>query len=112
MTVAAGALPRFSDRVLKFMERVEHRIAKSDREREDVFRLRYDAYVRNGLMKPRSDRRLFDERYDNATNAWITMTFVDGELAGSVRVNIGVGSEADLPSLHVYPDVTTAKLSS
>jgi hypothetical protein len=112
MTAAAGALPGFSDRVLRLLERVEHRIARTDREREEVFRLRYDAYVRNGLMEPRSDRRLFDERYDNAANAWITMTFVDGELAGSVRVNIGVGADANVPSLRVYPDVTAPRLSA
>ena len=106
----AGAPPGFSDRVLRFLERVEHRIAKTDREREEVFRLRYDAYARNGLMKPGSDRRLFDARYDNAANAWITMTFVDGELAGSVRVNVGVGMDANLPSLRVYPDVIAPKL--
>jgi hypothetical protein len=112
MTAAGGALPGFSDRISRLLERIEHRIARTDREREEVFRLRYDAYVRNGLMEPRSDRRLFDERYDNAANAWITTTFIDGELAGSVRVNSGVGMDANLPSLRVYPDVTAPKLSA
>ncbi len=112
MTAKDGALPGFSDRVLRFLERVEHRIARTDSEREAVFRLRYDAYVRNGLLEPRSDRRLFDARYDNAANSWITMTFVDGELAGSVRVTVGVGMDADLPSLHVYPEAIAPRLSA
>ena len=111
MTAAAGALPRFSDRVLKFMERVEHRVATTDCERKEVFRLRYEAYARNALMAPEPDRRLFD-RYDNSENAWITMTFVDGELAGSLRVNVGVGVDADLPSLRVYPDVVRPRLKA
>jgi hypothetical protein len=111
MTAAAGALSGFSDGVLRLLERVEHRIARTEREREEVFRLRYDAYVRNGLMEPRSDRRLFDERYDNAANAWITTTFIDGELAGSVRVSIGAGMDANLPCVRVYPDVTAPRLS-
>jgi len=34
-----------SDRVLRFLERVEHRIARTDCEREAAFQLRYDAYV-------------------------------------------------------------------
>ena len=112
MTAAAGALPGFSDRVLKFMERVEHRVATTDCERREAFRLRYEAYVRNALMAPGPDRRLFDARYDNSENAWITMTFVDGELAGSLRVNVGVGVDADLPSLRVYPDVVTPRLKA
>ena len=112
MTAAVGGLLGFSDRVFRLLERVEHRLATTDREREEVFRLRYDAYVRNGLMEPRSDRRLFDERYDNAGNAWITMTLIDGELAGSLRVNCGAGADANLPSFRVYPDITAPKLSA
>lgn len=112
MTASEGSPPGFADRILKFLERVEHRIAKTEREREEVFRLRYDAYARNGLIAPRADRRLPDEHYDSAANSWITMTFIDGELAGSVRVTLGVGLDADLPCLHVYPDVVAPRLTA
>jgi hypothetical protein len=110
MVATASVLPRFSDRVLRLMENVEHRIATTDNERDAVFRLRYEAYVRNGLMEQRLDRKLFDERYDNAANAWTAMTFVDGELAGSVRVSMGAGADADLPCVRVYPDVAKPRL--
>jgi N-acyl amino acid synthase FeeM len=110
MKAAEGALPGFSDRILRFLQRVEHRIATTDCDREAAFRLRYDAYVRNGLMEPRSDRRLFDLRYDNAANAWITMTFVDGELAATTRLNLGMGEDSVLPSMAVYPDVVAPRL--
>jgi hypothetical protein len=110
MTGTEGAPPGFSDRVLRFLERVEHRIARTDSEREAAFRLRYDAYVRNGLMESRSDRRLFDPHYDNAANAWITMTFVDGELAATTRLNLGTGGDSDLPSMAVYSDVVAPRL--
>jgi hypothetical protein len=110
MKAADGALIGFSDRVLRFLERVEHRIARTDHEREAAFRLRYDAYQRNGLMEPRPDRRLFDERYDNVANAWITMTFVDGELAATTRLNLGLGEDSILPSMAVYPDVVGPRL--
>jgi N-acyl amino acid synthase FeeM len=110
MKAAEGALPGFSDRVLRLLERVEHRIARTDSEREAAFRLRYDAYVRNGLMEPRSDRMLFDARYDNAANAWITMTFVDGELAATTRLNLGIGEDAVLPSMAVYLNVVAPRL--
>ena len=110
MTATKGALPSFSDLVLSFLERVEHRIAKTDAEREAAFRLRYDAYVRNGLVEPRSDRMIYDPRYDDADNAWITLTFVDGELAATTRLNLGVGEDAVLPSMGVYPDLVAPKL--
>ena len=100
----------FSDRVFRLLERIEYRIARSTIEREAVFRLRYDAYRRNELLEPRADGQLYDERYDNAPNALITMTFFDGELAGTTRLNFGAGESAILPSRRVYPDVVEPKL--
>jgi hypothetical protein len=111
MNSATGDSPTsFSDRVLRFLERVEHRIARTDCERETAFQLRYDAYVRNDLMGPRGDRRLFDKRYDIADNAWITLTFLDGELAATTRLNLGTGEDCSIPSMAVYPEVVTPRL--
>jgi hypothetical protein len=101
----AGAASRFSDRVLRFLERVEHRVARTPAEKEAVYRLRYEAYIRNGLVEPRADGRLYDERYDEAPDAWITTTFIDGELAATTRVNLGADEDAILPAFAVYPDV-------
>lgn len=106
----ADATSRFSDRVVRFLERVEHRVARTAAEREAVFRLRYEAYIRNGLIEPRADGRLHDERYDDAPNSWITTTFVDGELAGTTRVNLGADENAVLPSLSVFRDVIAPRL--
>jgi N-acyl amino acid synthase FeeM len=113
MSSAAGGAPSsFSDRVLRFLERVEHRIAKTDDEREAAFRLRYDAYARIAWIEPQSERRLFDARYDTADNAFITLTFVDGELAATTRLNLGIGEDSILPSMAVYPDVIGPRLSA
>jgi hypothetical protein len=111
MSSATGGSPTsFSDRVLRFLERVEHRIARTDFERETAFQLRYDAYVRNDLLEPGADRRIFDKHYDVAHNAWITLTFLDGELAATTRLNLGIGENSLLPSVAVYPDVIAPKL--
>lgn len=95
---------RFSDRVIRFLERVEHRIARTDAEKEDVFKLRYDAYIRNDLINEREDHQLHDVDYDHCENSFITTTYIDGELAGTTRINIGVDSNAKLPSLGVFSD--------
>jgi hypothetical protein len=111
MNSATDGVPMsFSDRVLRFLERVEHRIAKTDLEREAAFQLRYDAYVRNDLLEPRADRRIFDKHYDLGDNAWITLTFLDGELAATTRLNLSTGENSLLPSMAVYPDVIAPKL--
>jgi hypothetical protein len=111
MNSATGGVPTsFSDRVQRFLERVEHRIARTDCEREAAFQLRHDAYVRNDLMAQRADRRLFDTGYDIGPDVWITLTFVDGELAATTRLNLGIGEDSHLPSMGVYPDVIAPKL--
>jgi hypothetical protein len=104
-TRTAEATSRFSDRLVRLLERIEHRVARTPAEREAVFRLRYEAYLRNGLLEPRADGQLYDEGYDDAPNAWITATFLDGELAGTARVNVSADGEAMLPCFSVYPDV-------
>jgi hypothetical protein len=107
-TVSAPS--RFADRILRLLEQVEHRLATTPADREAVFRLRYDAYLKNGLLAADPGMRLFDERYDDAANARIVMTFVDGELAGTTRVNVSSDLNAPLPSLSVYPDIIAPHL--
>jgi hypothetical protein len=107
-----GASLSFADRVLRLMERVEHRIANAPAEREEAFRLRYDAYRRIGFLAHADGDKLYDPRYDDAPNGWITTTFVDGELAGTVRVNVGGDENAILPGLQVFRDVLAPKLSA
>ncbi len=106
----ADATSRFSERLLRFLERVEHRVARSADQREAVYRLRYQAYLRNGLMTERPDGQLYDPKYDDAPNAWVTMTLVDGELAGTTRINVAHGDYSGLPAVHAYPGVMAARL--
>jgi len=105
-----GAPQSFSDRVLSLLEKVEHRVAKTPAEREAAFRLRLDAYRKIGILQRSDGDQLYDPRYDDAPNAWITTTFIDGELAGTVRVNIGTDENAILPGLQVFADVLVPRL--
>ena len=90
---ASGHAPRFADRVAKMLERVEHRPANCQADREAAYRLRYEAYLRQNLLNERLDATLYDEVYDKSPNSLITMTYIDGELASTVRVHV-IGDEA------------------
>jgi len=100
-----GASLTFVERVLRLQERVTHRVAVSAAEREAVFRLRAEAYKRAGMIGHDAGQFLIDEKYDFGANAWITTTYVDGELAGTARVNLGNDPDAVLPSMQVYSDL-------
>jgi hypothetical protein len=113
MSGAPETGPRsFSDRVLRLLERVTHRVATTADDREAAFRLRFDAYQKIGFLRQNDGDRLYDRRYDDDPNGWITTTWIDGELAGTVRVNIGSGENAVLPGIQVFADVLAAKLSA
>jgi hypothetical protein len=105
-----GATSRFSDRLLRLLERVEHRWAKTPLEKEAAYRLRYEAYIREGLIEPRLDRLLYDKALEDAPNAWITTTFIDGELASTFRIHVAADENDALPSLGVFSDVIMPRL--
>jgi N-acyl amino acid synthase FeeM len=95
---------RFAERIARLLEKVEFRRAVRPADREAVYRLRYEAYRRQNLLNPRLVGRLYDEVYDESLNGCSTMTFIDGELASTIRVHVGAHEDAILPSLRVFPD--------
>ena len=106
----AESRARFSDRVLGFMERVEHRTAKTPEEKEAVYRLRYEAYVRNGLIEPRQTADFTTPFTTTRRTPGTTPTFVDGEFAATVRINLAVDETTPLPSLSVFSDLIAPQL--
>jgi hypothetical protein len=96
---------RFADRVAEMLERVEHRPAICEADREAAYRLRYEAYLRQNLLNERLEATLYDEIYDQSPNSLITMTHIDGELASTVRVHVIADGAAVSPALDVFPDV-------
>ncbi len=93
-----------SDRLTALLAKIECRRADSVGEREAIFRLRYQAYLREGAISA-NDTGRFTDADDEAHNAYIFGLYVDGELASSVRLHIASKEHPDFPSLHVFPDV-------
>jgi hypothetical protein len=93
----------FADRIAEFLERVDYRLAESAEDRDQIFRLRYDAYVREGTIQPNLNRRVIDA-YDSLPNCWIIGVNVDGKLAGSIRIHVSTPEYPDMPALHVFPE--------
>lgn len=101
----SGEASRFADRVAKMLERVEHRAAIRLADREAAYRLRYEAYLKQNLLSERVDSMLYDEAYDESPNSLTTLTYIDGELASTVRMHVLNDEAAVSPALDVFPDV-------
>jgi hypothetical protein len=86
----ALAVEKLSDRAKRAAEivgRTRYLLVQTPQEREEIYRLRYSAYRREGLINESSDRRVTDH-YDDLPNSWIFGVFLDGQLYGSIRINV------------------------
>ncbi len=50
--VALASAPSFAERGFDLLERIDYRRADSEQEREAIYRLRYQAYLREGAIPP------------------------------------------------------------
>jgi len=106
---AAHQALSLSERVMRALERIEYRMAVSQRDREDVFRLRYHAYLREGGITANADER-FTDPVDEQPNCFIFGVHIDGELAGSIRLNISVPGLPEIPTASVFPDTVQPQI--
>jgi N-acyl-L-homoserine lactone synthetase len=96
--------PSFADSVLNLVEVVDYRRADTSREREEIFRLRYEAYREEDAIEPNAARR-FCDRFDDLDNAYIFGVYYEGTLASSIRLNIATSEHPELPALNVFRDI-------
>ncbi len=101
----------FSERVLNLMERVDYRLALTDDEKEQIYQLRYNAYLREGAITPNFAHRLSDE-YDDLDNSWVFGIFVDDQLASSLRLNVSSAAFPRSPALATFDDVLEPELAA
>ncbi len=102
---------RFSDSVSRLLDRIDCRQATSSEEREAIFRLRYQAYLRDGSIFPNSSGS-FTDYYDEIGNVYLFGFYIDEELAGSIRIHVASKDHPDFPTLEVFPDILQPELDA
>jgi hypothetical protein len=66
---------------------IGYQLAQTREEKEEIYSLRYRAYLREGAIRESLDHRVTDQ-YDDLDNSWIFGVYFHGELFGSVRINV------------------------
>jgi hypothetical protein len=99
----------FSNRVAELLGRLDCRVAETPEEREPIFRLRYEAYLREAAISP-NPAGTFTDAYDDLPNVRIFGLYLDGELASSIRIHVTSPEHADFPSYHVFEDLLDPEL--
>lgn len=99
------------DRVQELLQRVDYRRAESAEERAAIFKLRYEAYLREGAISPNAGGQ-FSDPVDDRENTWIFGVYIDGRLASSIRLSVTVPGRVDIPALDVFSDVLLGDILS
>ena len=87
MRSPAGNTPAAIGRGSDLLEQVDYRLALTPEEKEEIYNLRYRAYLREGAVKESPAQRVTDQ-YDDLPNSWTFGVYVGGELYSSVRISL------------------------
>jgi hypothetical protein len=91
-------------RGIELLNQVDYRLAETEAEKEAIYNLRYKAYLHEGAIEPRADRRLTD-RFDDLPNSSIFGLYLDGELTSSLRVSVATPDNDDTPAVNAFRDI-------
>lgn len=94
----------FAHKLLGYLQEADYRIARSESEREEVYRLRYGAYVREDAIETNISGQFFDP-YDDLDNCWIFTISIDEQIISSIRLHVISQESRKGPALDVFPDI-------
>jgi hypothetical protein len=96
---------------LDLLDQVDYRLARTPAEKEEIYNLRYRAYLREGAVKPSADQRVTDQ-YDNMPNSWTFGVWIEGELYSSVRISVLTSEWRQSCSAEAFGEVLLPRLNS
>jgi hypothetical protein len=99
------------ERKIEVLDQVDYRLAETEEDKDEIYRLRYRAYLNEGTIESNRDRKVTD-RFDDLPNTWIFGVYLDGMLASSLRISIASPEWPDTPSVSVFPEILRPELAS
>jgi len=94
----------FATKLLAYLQQADYKVAFSKKDREEIFRLRYQAYLAEGAINTNSSC-MFNDVYDDFENCWIFGVHLNGNLASSIRCHVISPDTRKGPALDVFPDI-------
>src|SRR5258705_5645366 len=109
MRPAAEPTTAVRGRSSDLLDQVDYRLAQTPQEKEEIYHLRYRAYLREGAIRPSDDERVTDQ-YDEAPNAWTFGVYFQDVLHSSIRVSVLTSEWRMSPSVELFGDVLHPEL--
>ena len=94
----------FATKLLAYLQEADYRVASSKADREEIFRLRYEAYLNEGAINENKSY-MFNDAYDDFDNCWIFGVHLENKLASAIRCHVISPDNRKGPALDVFPDI-------
>lgn len=94
---------RLNQEVMDLIETAECREAVLDDEKQQIYRLRYAAYLRDGALLAGSPEH-FEDNSGPRESAKTFGVYIDGRLASSIRLHFATAATPACPALRVFSD--------
>lgn len=89
--------------MMEVLDKVSYRRVPFQEQFDPVYRLRYQAYLREGFIVPNSARVVYD-KHDLAPNVYCFGVYIDNELVSSIRFHHVTPGQRTSPSRTVFPE--------
>ena len=96
--------PALIDREAEILSRVEYRLMESAVDREEIYQLRYRAYLHESAIAPNAGERI-EDKFDHAPNSWIFGLYFGGILASSIRISVSMPGTPLTPAVEAFGDL-------
>lgn len=94
----------FSARLAAYLQKTDYRLATTEVEKLELYKLRYKSYVAGDAIDP-NPLRQFRDFYDEMDNCWTFGVYVDGVLASSIRFHVLSAETPYGPACDFFPDI-------
>lgn len=102
---------RFTDGLIDYLQEVDYRLASTKKDKDDIYKFRYDSYLREKSIQSNAGHRFTDD-YDEMDNCWIYGINYKEKLSSSIRVHLATKENPKSPSMDVFPDVVGPMLEA
>lgn len=101
---------RASDRGIELLDQIDYRLAETEADKHEIYRLRYRAYLKENAIEPNRDRIVTDS-FDDLNNTWIFGVYFQGVLTSALRITVASPEYSVSPSIAVFPDLLEPELA-
>src|ERR1700709_321673 len=109
MRLAAEITSITPGRSADLLDNVDYRLAETPEQKEEMYRLRYRAYLREGAILPSESERVTDA-YDGLANNFTFGIYIHNELYSSIRISVLSSEWRGSPSSEMFADLIHPEL--